>query len=72
MRILLLVLCLFLSGCAYGQYDRDSGLFWVDQSPLQKQMAGDAARWQQFYQWQQVNQLQQINNSLRMRPSLGY
>lgn len=71
MRTTILILCLLLSSCAYGMYDQPSGLFWVNQSPLQAQIAGDAARWQQFYQWQQINQLQQLNNTLRMRP-YGY
>lgn len=42
MKVLVLLLCLCLSGCAYGMYDHGSGLFWVDQPVCQKIEAQNA------------------------------
>lgn len=72
MKKIFILICLFLSGCAYGMYDQPSGLFWVQPSYSQRVAAQNAQMWDQFYKSQNLYQMQQLNNNLRMRPYLGY
>lgn len=74
MKTLLLLLCLCLSGCAYGSGSPELGYLiahqWDDyqvQSQVKQQ-----AMWTNYYQQQQLFQMQNMNNTLRMRPYLGY
>lgn len=65
MKVLILLLCLCLSGCAYGMYDQGSGLFWVDQPISQKIEAQNAVMWNRYYQQQQLFQQMNLNNTLQ-------
>lgn len=65
MRWLLIALMFLASSCAYGQYNPDTGLFWVSESPMQRFYRQDNENWNRYYQMQQLNQMQQMNNNLR-------